>query len=82
MKRLLTAMPGVGLLAACATAYQQKGLTGGFDETQLDRDVFRVTFKGNGYTAPERATDLALLRCAEITLANGHKYFAVCRRLG
>jgi hypothetical protein len=65
------------LAAACATEYQKSGATGGFQETQLAPDVFRVSFKGNQYTSPERVQDFALLRAAEITLANNARYFAV-----
>lgn len=64
-------------VAACATQYQPRGLTGGFDETQLDRNVYRVSFKGNGFTSSERASDLVLLRCAELTLNDGYNYFAI-----
>jgi hypothetical protein len=77
MERFLIALTGAAIISGCATAYQQQSFSGGFDETQLDRNVFGVSFKGNGFTAPERATDLALLRCAELTLANGYRYFAV-----
>jgi len=73
----VVALLWVVLLAGCATAYQKEGLTGGFDEAQLDQNIVRVTFKGNGYTSRERAADLALLRCAEITLADGYQYFAI-----
>ena len=48
MSSHLTPALCVAVLAGCATAYQPEGLTGGFDETQLDRNVFRVSFKGNG----------------------------------
>lgn len=65
------------LLFGCATPYQQTGLIGGFSETQLDENVWTVTFKGNGYTSRERATDFNLLRCAEICLENGYKYFVI-----
>ncbi len=64
-------------LQGCATNYQAQGLTGGFTETQLDKNVFKVSFRGNGYTSPERASDLALLRSAELTLLHGYKYFIV-----
>ena len=59
------------ILSACATTYQPQGLSGGFSETQLDTNVFKVSFRGNGYTHAERAEDLALLRSAELTLKNG-----------
>ena len=52
-------------LTSCATGYQKQGFTGGFDETRLDRNIYRVAFKGNGFTSQERAADLVLLRCAE-----------------
>jgi hypothetical protein len=64
-------------LSSCATSYQQKGFTGGYSETQLAPDVFRVNFEGNGYTSSERAQDFALLRAAELSLERGFKYFAL-----
>jgi hypothetical protein len=65
------------ILSACATAYQPQGLSGGFTETQLDTNVFKISFKGNGYTHAERAADLALLRSAELTIKNGFTHFVV-----
>jgi len=59
----------------CATAYQREGFSGGYSETQLGKNIFRVSFNGNGYTGSERASNLALLRAAEVTLENGFKYF-------
>ena len=65
------------LLAACATGYQSTGFTGGFKDTQLAPDVFRVSFSGNAFTSSDRVQDFALLRAAELTLANNARYFAV-----
>src|SRR5216684_2626971 len=65
------------VLGACATSYKPQGLSGGFSETQLDRNVFRVSFRGNGYTRPERAEDFALLRSAELALRNGFTHFII-----
>jgi len=64
-------------LAGCATAYQRQGFTGGFSETQLGENIFQVSFKGNGHTSRERASDFALLRSAELALENGFKYFII-----
>jgi uncharacterized protein YceK len=64
-------------LAGCATSYKPEGYSGGFSETQLDTSLFKVSFQGNGWTKPERAEDLALLRGAELTLRNGFSYFVV-----
>jgi hypothetical protein len=65
------------LLAACATAYQSTGFTGGFRDTQLAPYVFRVSFSGNAFTSNDRVQDFALLRAAELTLANNARYFGV-----
>lgn len=62
-------------LSACATAYKSEGFSGGFSETQLDTNVWRITFTGNGYTKRHRAEDFALLRSADLTLKNGYSYF-------
>jgi hypothetical protein len=63
--------------AACATAYQPRGFTGGYDEAQLGENVFRISFEGNGYTSSVTAADYALLRSADVTLERGFKYFAI-----
>ncbi len=65
------------LLSAYATSYQAEGFSGGFSETQLDTNVFRVSFRGNGYTRAEKAEELALLRSAELTLKSGFTHFAI-----
>lgn len=75
--RLVLALMAMMLLSGCATKYQASGLSGGFTETQLDANVFRVTFNGNASTPSERAADFALLRSAELTLQHGYRYFAV-----
>jgi hypothetical protein len=50
---------------------------GGFSETQLDENVFRVSFRGNGFTSPERVADLGLLRAAELAKNNGFTHFII-----
>jgi len=64
-------------LSACATSYSSSGVGGGYSDTKLSPDMFRVKFNGNGYTTPDRAQDFALLRAADLTLTNGYSYFAV-----
>lgn len=61
----------------CATPYQPVGFTGGFSETQLAPDVFRIAFAGNGYTSGERAQDFAMLRAADLCVEHGFKCFAI-----
>jgi hypothetical protein len=64
-------------LAGCATDYQPQGFTGGYDDYLTAPDVAVVTFHGNGYTAAERVVEMAGLRCAEMTLAHGYRYFVM-----
>jgi hypothetical protein len=65
-------------LAACATSYQPAGFfSGGFTDSQLDKDVFRVSFSGNEYTSAEEANEMALLRSAELALKNGFTHFTL-----
>ena len=75
-RSIFSLIPLTALMFGCATAYQPEGLSGGFKETQLDENVWRVSFSGNGYTRAEKAEDLALLRSAELTLANNFTHFA------
>ena len=76
MKKLLIVLLCVGL-AGCATGYHARGFTGGFSYMKLQDNIFKVTFKGNGYSSMERAGDFALLRSAELSPQNGYKYFIV-----
>lgn len=76
MKLALTLVTSL-FLFGCATTYQPQGMTGGFSEVQLDTNVFKVTFNGNGFTNREIANDYALLRSAELAHKNGFKYFLI-----
>ena len=75
--RSITSFLLILVLSACATPYQKVGFGGGFSETQLSENVFRVSFVGNGYSRGERAEDFALLRCAELALEIGFSHFAL-----
>lgn len=65
------------ILSGCATGYQKQGWTGGYNESQLQKDMFRVSFKGNAFVNQEKVEDYLLLRCAEITIDNGFDYFVI-----
>ena len=61
----------------CATSYHGDSFSGGYSETQLDENVFNVSFRGNGYTRRDRVADFTLLRSAELALESGYAYFVV-----
>jgi hypothetical protein len=80
MKRMwskLILLIALVIFSGCATSYQSTGFTGGYNETQLAPDVFRVIFRGNGFTPADKAQNFALLRAAELTVEHGFTCFAV-----
>lgn len=77
MRPVLLAVSLLFLFAACATPYQPSGLAGGFTDSQLDANTFRVGFRGNGYTPRETVEDYLLYRCAELTVERGFDHFVI-----
>lgn len=77
MKKTILAIAIVFLSGCTATSYQSLNYNGGYSETQLSENIYKVNFKGNGYTSAEQASDFSLLRCADLSLANNFKYFYV-----
>jgi hypothetical protein len=75
MRKLVLIVPFA--LFACATPYQRSGLRGGFSDTQLKENVFRVYFRGNGFSDAARTADFALLHGAELALEHGYPFFAI-----
>ena len=65
------------IFVGCTTPYQQSGLLGGFKEIRLSDNSFRVTFNGNAHTSIDKASNYCLLRCAELCLESGFKYFVL-----
>lgn len=75
--RIIATLSLIAALSGCATAYQPQSFDGGFSDAQLDTNVFKISFEGNGYTARDKANDFALLRSAEVALQHGFKYFVI-----
>jgi hypothetical protein len=73
------ALLGFLMLAGCfsSTSYRPEGATGGFSDVMTAPDAAVVRFKGNGFTSNERVVRLSVLRCAELTLQRGYRYFVV-----
>ncbi len=71
-------------LSACVTStpYQlnSKAASGGYSETKLEPNRFRVTFSGNTSTPREKVDDYLLFRAAELTLAQGFDTFTIADR--
>lgn len=80
MKKWIAVICLMVILPSCATKYQEYSKwSGGFKETRVSQNKYRVYFYANDYTEMERAKDYALRRAAELTLQHGHDYFTVQR---
>lgn len=85
MMRFLLIGAGALALVACATAvgtpYAPADSNGyGYSETKIEANRYRVVFAGDGATAPETVEDYAMLRAAELAVANGYDWFRVVGR--
>jgi len=67
------------LLAGCATNYKPESFNGGYSEMALSKDVYNVTFRGNGSTSEDKVYNYMLRRSAELTLDKGYKYFTIIK---
>tara|TARA_R110002020_G_scaffold19320_2_gene66988 strand:+ start:1377 stop:1871 length:495 start_codon:yes stop_codon:yes gene_type:complete len=79
MKKLILTTFTALTLAACATGPSAYGPAAksdslGFQNTQIESDRFRVNYTGR---SAEEAQDYALLRAAEIALAEGYTHFRI-----
>jgi len=78
MKHLILAVGAALALTACASgpsAYgPSDGRSTGFENTQIQKDRFRVSYTGR---TEAEARDFVLLRAAEIALAEGYTHFKV-----
>jgi hypothetical protein len=84
MKRLtLPLIAAAGLaLSACASLAPYGPQTGpggqGYAEQRIESNRYRVTYNGVGSAGP--VADMALLRAAELTTAQGYDWFEVTQR--
>ena len=75
---LLIALAAAGCATAVGTPYQPVDRQGfGFAETRIESDRYRIVFSGDGATSATEVEDFALLRAAEIAIANGYEWFRV-----
>jgi outer membrane protein TolC len=85
MKRLILPALAALSVAACATAptlYQPaagpKAI--GYSEYRIEPGRYRITFRGGPGAPMEQVSDYALLRAADLALANGYDWFRVSDR--
>ncbi len=75
--KLIAVLSALVVLSGCETPYQPNGLLGGYSDTELAPDLYRVVIRGDDIATFERIQDFALLRASELTLRHGFSYFAI-----
>jgi hypothetical protein len=85
MRRVLFAMASALSLAGCATAptrYQPAAGPSavGYSELRIEPGRYRITFQGGPGAPPAQVQDYALLRAADLALAQGYDWFEVTGR--
>lgn len=84
MKRVLLAVAACAALAACTTPthFQPAASPGavGYSELRIEPDRYRIVFQGGPGAPAEQVQDYALLRAADVALANGYDWFRVVSR--
>lgn len=74
----------VASLGACASSPSYVAADGvndyGHHSRKIAENRYRVNFNGNRNTSYEETRDYALLRAAELTLADGHDWFQIVDR--
>lgn len=86
MKRLFLAAAAASLaLSACATAptlYQASNgpQAVGYSEYRIEPGRYRITFRGGPGAPAQQVADYALLRAADLAVAEGYDWFQVADR--
>lgn len=85
MNRLMLTAALCTVLAACTTtptvfAPATGPQSVGFSEYRIEPGRYRVTFRGGPGAPAEQVSDFALLRAADLTLAQGDEWFRVTSR--
>jgi hypothetical protein len=90
MKRIILTTAAIlalgGGLAACETATPYQALhagsqeSGGYSDTKIEANRWRVTFRGNALTSRETVESYLLYRAAELTVSEGFDWFETVQR--
>ena len=68
---------GYHSLGFLGTGYHPDNLAGGYSETKIDQNTYRISFKANPFTSFDTTANYTLYRCAEFTRQHGYDYFVV-----
>jgi hypothetical protein len=85
MTRLILGLAAALALSACATAptlYQPSAgpQAIGYSDYRIEPGRYRITFRGGPGAPPQQISDYALLRAADLAIADGYDWFRVADR--
>ena len=78
---LVTTMVWFASCTPVATPYQPKHEGYGYEESRLQQNLYRVSFRANRYTSETDVMDYLYLRSAELAKAAGYAHFLVVQDL-
>lgn len=86
MKRALVLLAACAVLSGCATAPTVYGPAAGpravgFSEYRIETGRYRITFRGGPGAPIQQVADYALLRAADLAIAEGYDWFKVADRV-
>lgn len=65
------------LLTSCATPYQSKGFSGGYEDTHIKDNIYFVEFTSNAYTSFSVTAKYFHRRAKEVCEENGYKDYRI-----
>ena len=78
MIKIIVLVASLIMLSGCISQdYTREQFGSSLTETQLSRNVWKVTFSGGSGWSMAKAEDQALLRSADITFQKGYNYFVM-----
>ncbi|WP_309645676.1 CC0125/CC1285 family lipoprotein [Phenylobacterium sp.] len=86
MKRALVLLTACAMLSACAAAPTVYAPAAGpkavgFSEYRIEPGRYRITFRGGPGAPAAQVSDYALLRAADLAIAEGYDWFRVADRM-
>ena len=77
MLKLITYLLILFVFVGCATPYQEKGFSGGYEDTHIKDNVYFVEFTSNAYTSFTTTAKFFHRRAKELCLENGYKDYKI-----
>jgi hypothetical protein len=75
IKIILVLLVSMAILTACATPYQERGISGGYSDVKVGKNRYIVSFQGNGFTSAELSRKYVFKRAKELCKDEGYTDF-------